>query len=177
MARRNRLTDQELLDGLRKFLKKHGRLTARLINGAWEMPCPQVYESRFGGLTEAYKLIGYKPNMNLSFVASYKELWPLRRAFTAQVIAEFQRLGASANEDWRSKLIIVNHRLRFRVTVARCQTHKTTLSWKLDLKYPEKIEGNIVARLAPGNKEILDYFYIPWKAKSRTDHRQREGVW
>jgi len=40
------------------------------------------------------------------------------------------------------------------------------MSWKLFLKYPDRIDGNIVARLAPGNKEILDYFHIPWKAKS-----------
>ena len=166
VARQNRLTDQELLDGLRNFLKENGRLTARLIIAAWEMPCTQVYDSRFGGLSEAYKLIGYKPGRNLDYIAREKELLPLRRAFTAQVISEFRRLGALATEHWKTKLILVNNGHRFRVTVARCMTRKTTLSWKLFLKYPGKIDGNIVARLAPGNKEILDYFYIPWKAKA-----------
>jgi DNA invertase Pin-like site-specific DNA recombinase len=166
VARRNRLTDQELLDGLRKFLRENGRLTARLITAAWDMPCAQVYDSRFGGLSEAYKLIGYKPGRNLDYVAREKELLPVRRAFTAQVVSEFQRLGASAMEHWQSKLVIVNNHLRFRISVARCLSRKTTLSWKLFLKYPEKIDGNVVARLAPGNKEILDYFHIPWKAKS-----------
>jgi hypothetical protein len=175
IARHNRLTDQELLDQLRKFLKKRGRLTARLISQAWDMPCLQVYESRFGGLTEAYRLIGYKPQRNLSFVAAYKDLWPLRKAFTAQVVAAFERLGATANEHWRSKLVIVNDRFRFRVTVARCQTHKTTLSWKLYLKHPQRIEGNIVARLAPGNKELLDYFYIPWRPRSAGQITVREN--
>jgi DNA invertase Pin-like site-specific DNA recombinase len=166
VARRNHFTDQELLEGLRKFLKENGRLTARLIIAAWDMPCTQVYDSRFGGLSEAYKLIGYKPGKNLDYIVREKELLPLRRAFSAQVVSEFQRLGASAKQHWKSKLVIVNNRLRYRVSVARCLTRKTTLSWKMYLKYSEKIDGNIVARLAPGNKEILDYFYIPWKAKS-----------
>jgi DNA invertase Pin-like site-specific DNA recombinase len=96
VARQNRWTNQELLDGLRKFLNENGRLTARLITAAWEMPCTQVYESRFGGLTEAYKLIGYKSPMDLSWVKKYKELIPLRRSFTAQVVSEFQHLGASS---------------------------------------------------------------------------------
>lgn len=166
VARQNRLTNQGLLDGLRKFLKENGRLTARLITAAWDMPCTQVYESRFGGLSEAYKLIGYKPPRDLSWVKKEKELVPLRRLFTAQIVSEFQRFGASAKDDWKWKLVIVNNRARFRVSVAQCLTRKTTLSWKLWLTYPGKIDGNIVARLAPGNREILDYFYIPWRAKS-----------
>lgn len=174
VARHNRLSDQELLDKLRQFLKENGSLTARLITAAWDMPCTQVYESRFGGLSEAYKLIGYKPDRNLTYVAKEKQFLPLRRAFTAQVVSEFQRLGASAKQNWKSKLVIVNNRLRFRVSVARCVTHKTTLSWKLYLKYPEQIDGNIVARVAPGNKEILDYFYIPWKEKSAGQITVRE---
>jgi hypothetical protein len=48
------------------------------------------------------------------------------------------------------------------------------LSWKLWLAYPDRIDGNIVARLAPGNRKILDYFYVPWNAKSPTQITVRE---
>ena len=158
--------DEELLECLRRFLKKTGSLTQRLMAADWDMPCSQVYDSRFGGLAEAYKLIGYKPLRSLGHIERDRPLLPIRRAFTAQVIAEFVRLGATAEHEHRTKLILVNKRVKVRVSVSRCQTLKQVQSWKLFLHSPQKDNGNIVARLAPGNKEILDYFYIPWKAKA-----------
>src|SRR5215472_8958537 len=58
-ARSRSLTDDELLKLLRTFLKRNGRLSARAIRVDPEMPCPQACNDRFGGLMEAYRLIGF----------------------------------------------------------------------------------------------------------------------
>ena len=157
--------DEELLERLRSFLKKNGSLTRRLMKGDRNMPCSQVYDSRFGGLSEAYKLIGFKPRRNLAHVERDRPLLPIRRTFTAQVIAEFVRLGTTAEHEHQTKLVVVDKRLKFRVSMSRCQTLKQVQSWKLFLHCPQKHHGNIVARLAPGNEKILDYFFIPWSKK------------
>ena len=158
-------TDEQLLERLRQFLKKNGRLTQRLMQADWDMPCSQVYDSRFGGLSEAYKLIGFRPRRNLAHIERDRPLLPIRRAFTAQVISEFVRLGAAAEHEHQTKLVVVNKRLKFRVSVSRCRTLKQVQSWKLFLTCPQKHHGNIVARLNPDNEKIIDYFFVPWSKK------------
>lgn len=53
--------DDELLAGLRRLLEERGRLTEGLIDAAPDMPSARTYANRFGGLTGAYRRIGYPP--------------------------------------------------------------------------------------------------------------------
>jgi DNA invertase Pin-like site-specific DNA recombinase len=55
-----RLSNEELLDGLRRLLKKQRRLNASIIEECKDIPCVPVYKRRFGGLPRAYELIGYR---------------------------------------------------------------------------------------------------------------------
>lgn len=55
------LSREELLDALRRLLRERGRLSQSLIVNDKTMPSPSVYQSRFGGLLNAYELIGYAP--------------------------------------------------------------------------------------------------------------------
>src|ERR1035438_2078779 len=114
--------DEELLEYLRQFLSKHGKLTERLISSAWDMPCAQMYNQRFGGLTEAYKRIGYKPVRNLAHVERDRGLTAIRRAFIANVVDELVGLGATVRQDARTKLLLVNGHLRMRLIISPCRT-------------------------------------------------------
>lgn len=61
--RRDRiLTDDELLDGLRRLLARDGRLTAKAIDAEPMIPCRLTFVRRFGYLSNAYRLVGYVPN-------------------------------------------------------------------------------------------------------------------
>ena len=80
-ARSGVLTDEQLLEHLRKLLRKHGRLSERLIRASLDMPCGHhVYIRRFGGLAEAYKRVGFRPRRNLEWVERDRTLTPLRLA-------------------------------------------------------------------------------------------------
>jgi DNA invertase Pin-like site-specific DNA recombinase len=52
-------TDNELMVALRRLLRRKGRLTRHIIQACRDLPCPSVYEHRFGSLSRAYQLIGY----------------------------------------------------------------------------------------------------------------------
>lgn len=52
-------TRQELLDGLRRLLEDHGRITRRLIDSCPDLPSFRTYEARFGSLTSACRAMGY----------------------------------------------------------------------------------------------------------------------
>jgi DNA invertase Pin-like site-specific DNA recombinase len=57
-------TNDQILDQLRWLHKKVGRLTTTIINVDRAAPSVALIQRRFGSLSEAYKLIGYKPNRN-----------------------------------------------------------------------------------------------------------------
>jgi DNA invertase Pin-like site-specific DNA recombinase len=61
-------TDDQILDQLRGLLKRVGRLTATIINVDRAAPSVVAIQRRFGGLLEAYKLIGYKPDRNYKVI-------------------------------------------------------------------------------------------------------------
>ncbi len=65
-------TDDQILDQLRGLLKRVGRLTATIINVDRAAPSVAAIQRRFGGLLEAYKLIGYTPNRNYEVIEQGK---------------------------------------------------------------------------------------------------------
>jgi hypothetical protein len=57
------LSDERLLNALRRLLRKRGKLNARIIDKSKGGPSVGTYRRRFGSLTQAYRLIGFKPRM------------------------------------------------------------------------------------------------------------------
>lgn len=53
------LSLEQLLDHLRRILKKHGHLSNQLINADASSPASTYFASRFGGLMKAYASVGY----------------------------------------------------------------------------------------------------------------------
>jgi len=58
------LSDDQLLAKLRELLKKRGTLTEEIINETPGMPHSTTYRNRFEGISQAYRLIGFKPRAN-----------------------------------------------------------------------------------------------------------------
>lgn len=56
------LSDEEMLDGLRRLLRKRGYLTQAIIGADKSLPGITAYFYRFGSLTRAYELIGFSPD-------------------------------------------------------------------------------------------------------------------
>jgi DNA invertase Pin-like site-specific DNA recombinase len=56
-----RLSDEDMLAKLRELLQCRGNLSRSIIEGANNVPSPTAYSLRFGGLKEAYNLIGFVP--------------------------------------------------------------------------------------------------------------------
>lgn len=166
-ARSSFLTNEQLLDCLRQLLRKHGRISERLLKTNAGMPCAQVYTMRFGGMTEAYRLVGYQPRRNLAWVERDRALTPIRREFITRVVGILKSFGASVQQDTRRQFLTVNENLNVRVSITRCRTFKRFDSWRLQLCTPWKPDVSIFARLAPGNEAILDYFCVPASKEKR----------
>jgi DNA invertase Pin-like site-specific DNA recombinase len=55
----NRLSKAAMLRALRKIQRRHGRLSAALVNGSPEAPSTSSYARHFGSLRNAYAEVGY----------------------------------------------------------------------------------------------------------------------
>jgi DNA invertase Pin-like site-specific DNA recombinase len=162
------LTDEQLLEHLGQLLRKHGKISERLIRASLGMPSTHVYTARFGGLAEAYKRVGFQPRRNLAYVDRDRALTPIRREFIARVVGALKSFGASVEQDTRGQYLTVNENLNMRVCITRCRAFKRFDSWRLQLCSPWTPDVSIFARLAPGNESILDYFCVPASKELRT---------
>lgn len=61
MDRPINLTDEELLDRLRRCLREHGKISTPLITAMPYLPSQQAIRRRFGKLKHAFALVGYVP--------------------------------------------------------------------------------------------------------------------
>ena len=160
------LSDEELLDRLRRLLKRKGNVSERLLRDSSDMPCAQVYAIRFGGLVEAYKRVGYKPYRDLSWVVRDQPLVQIRKEFITLVVETLKGHGASVRQDVRGQFLTINENLNVRLSLARCRTRTRINSWKLQMRSPYKPDVTIFARMTPGNETILDYFCVPRSKKT-----------
>src|SRR5277367_2852942 len=53
-------TDEQLLEHLRTLLSTNGKLSGELIKSTPDAPPLPLYKARFGGLSKAYRLVGYR---------------------------------------------------------------------------------------------------------------------
>jgi DNA invertase Pin-like site-specific DNA recombinase len=164
-ARSSSLTDEELLERLRRLLRKQGKLSKQLLKASSGMPSGEVYTVRFGGLPEAYKRIGYKPYRNLSWVERDQPLVQIRREFITRVVDTLKSFGGSVQQDVRRQYLSINENLNVRISIVRCRQQKRINSWRFQLCSPYEPDVTLFARLAPGNEAILDYFCVPRSRK------------
>lgn len=61
-GRRKGLSDEQMLEALQRLLSRHGGLSVALIERSSCVPSVVLYTKRFGGLKQAYRLIGYSPS-------------------------------------------------------------------------------------------------------------------
>lgn len=106
-------TDQEMLDGLAKVLKRKGALSAMIINSARSIPNAHRYVCRFGSMKAAYKLVGYE--LNPAQLASSANLTANRKRRAAEHMVEvlgpegvIARLKSLLQQHGRLSMEIIN---------------------------------------------------------------------
>ena len=139
------------------------------------MPSSSAYAFRFGGLTEAYKLIGYDSGRDLSYIADNRHIRKIHPDVVASVIAQIRQLGAWVEQDSETDLLQINSEVRASLVICRCsQTGAGRNRWKLQFDTGLRPDITIAVRLAANNRDILDYFLIPALDVENPDIRLRE---
>jgi DNA invertase Pin-like site-specific DNA recombinase len=105
LARSQKLTNEEMLEKLRGLLNQHGRISGILIDEAADLPSSTAFRHRFGSLVCAYRLVGYDPHIDYSFIEINRKLRQQHPEIVASVIRQIQALGAVATWDAKTDLL------------------------------------------------------------------------
>jgi hypothetical protein len=162
LTRCQRFTDEELLEKLRGLLSQHGQISGILIDETEGFPSSAAFRHRFGSLISAYRLIGYDPQIDYSFIEINRRLRKQHPEIVASVIQKIESLGASAAWDESSESLWLNDELRVSIILCR---HTTTLAgssrWLIRLDTGLKPDITIAVRMDATNEGIRDYYLLP----------------
>ncbi len=160
--RNRRFSNDEMLSRLKSLHDRQGWLSGILIDETDDMPSSTAYAHRFGGLTEAYRLIGYDPGRDMSFIADNRHIRKMHPEVIATVVSTIQSLGGYVRFDANTDLLTINGEVNVSLVICRCtQSQAGQNRWKLQLDAGLTPDITVAVRLAANNREILDYYVIP----------------
>jgi DNA invertase Pin-like site-specific DNA recombinase len=154
-------TDESLLTSLRGLWAKHGRLSARLIIQDESMPCVEVYRKHFKYLTRAYSLIGYKPSRHYISNLVKDPMGRMHHDLCATVKAKLRSSGATVEEQGRVNVMLINGQFTIFILLCYCNENYYSPVWSVLFDRRSRPDITIAARLAIGNRSILDYYVFP----------------
>ena len=150
------------MEKLRGLLKQRGRISGILIDDAEGFPSRTAFRHRFGSLVSAYRLIGYDPEIDYSFIETNRKLRKQHPAIVTSVVGQCQGLGAVATLDEKTGLLHLNHELRVSIVLCRhITTDAGSSRWLVRLDEGLKPDITIAVRMDATNEGIRDYYLLP----------------
>ncbi|MBL5906127.1 recombinase family protein [Serratia fonticola] len=162
LARSSHLTDEQLLDSLKKLLATKGNLSGFIIDEEELLPSSSVYRNRFGGLLKVYKLINYKPSQDYSYIEINEHLREYHCEVIDSIVKRVQEFDGLAKQIEDSKLLYINGELKLSIIIARCRKLPSgSLRWKVRFDRTLLPDISIAVRMDISNKYPIDYFIFP----------------
>lgn len=161
-AKAQRYSEEEMLDGLRDALETHGFLSGIVINEASALPSSGAYQSRFGSLLRAYKLVGFTPDRDYRYIEINKRLRRIHAEIVDGTVGGIEQFGGQVQHDTKTGLLTINHEFSASVIIARCtQTDAGAFRWNIRLDTGLLPDITVVVRMDQANETPLDYYLLP----------------
>jgi DNA invertase Pin-like site-specific DNA recombinase len=145
------LSNEQLLEPLKKVLGVHGRLTTGIIRQSRLCPAATTYYRRFGGLLRAYALLGYHKSEKTSALANRQRTMLIRSELVRAFLDQFPKQLQENNRGWRLRSRLRDRRsgLLIVILVTRCCPAKNgDLRWFLDCVQVPRAERDRITVLA-----------------------------
>ncbi|WP_426575872.1 recombinase family protein [Xenorhabdus stockiae] len=152
-------TEEELLEKLHLLLQKKGRLSGLIIDEEELLPSSSVYRSRFGSLLRVYKLVGYNPKTDYSWLETKKYLNGINANITESIIKNIYLSDGWISDSPETGILKVNDEFTLTLQVARCQKiSPENFRWKIKFDHMFSPDVNIAVRMDSFNQSIVDYY-------------------
>ncbi|MEO9781602.1 MAG: recombinase family protein [Sedimentitalea sp.] len=161
-ARSSKLTEDEMLEGLKEVYEAQGFLSGLVIDEAEALPSSSAYRSRFGSLLRAYRLVGFKPDRDYRYIEINRRLRELHPDIVAETIAGLEASGGSVERHPRTDLLTINGEFTASLVIVRCsETNAGSLRWNIRFDMSLKPDITIAVRMDRPNQRPLDYYLLP----------------
>jgi DNA invertase Pin-like site-specific DNA recombinase len=156
---------ERLLQNLRQLLKKHGRLSLRIINAQKGTPRASSYLRRFGSLRAAFSLVGFDVPVHFARRFELKEkLRAFRLGLQQNLIGQIQQRGVDVSVRNKPDMLTLNQELKIGLRVMHKKPHKHTPSkrgWLFDVNFHSGVDILICACLDGANERVEAQYIIP----------------
>jgi hypothetical protein len=157
-----RLTDDEMLEGLKDILQAQGYLSGLIIDEADTLPSRGSYRTRFGSLFRAYQLVGFKPDRDYRYIKINRHLRNLHPDIITHTVEGIADAGGIVERDPSTDLLTINNEFTASLIVVRChETSAGSLRWNIRFDASLKPDITIAVRMDRPNRKPLDYYLLP----------------
>jgi DNA invertase Pin-like site-specific DNA recombinase len=175
LARCKRYTDDEMLASLKDLWSRRGHISGLLIDEQEAMPSTAAFRHRFGSLIRAYRLVGYTPKTDYSFIEINRYLRTKHPEIVQEVISRLSAIHVSVERDPTTQILILDRELTVSLVLSRCLRTETGSSrWLLRFEESLRPDLTIAVRMDEANKGIKDYYLFPAIDRSETAMRLME---
>ncbi len=159
----NRLSNDDLLDRLRRVYKQHGKLSSRIIDQSRLCPGLTTYSKRFGGLLNVYTRLGYEASEQRAYSSLRQKGCMLRMSFVSSVFEVFpnQFREVRKNKRFRPLLRYRKTGLLISVTFARRCNRCSGRNWIIETPRADRKRTTILVLLDVRGSAIESVWVLP----------------
>jgi len=160
--RSRRISEEDMLDGLRTLYQARGHLSGLIIDEAEGLPSSSTYSARFGSLGRAYQLVGFTPERDFKYIEINRLLRALQPEVISEAIEQITQIGGRVEQDHGTQLLTVNNEFTAALCIARChETAAGTLRWQIRFDTGLSPDVIIALRMDRENQIVQDYYILP----------------
>ena len=161
--RNRRFTDEEMIELLRQLVHKHTDVSGNLIDETDGLPSAACYRSRFGSLVDAYRLAGYQPNQDFTYVQVNRRIRELYPHLMDDTVGRLEAVGASVATHNGTDHLLVNGEYTAAILISRCrQTAAGSTRWTMRLSERKLPDITVLVRMDPVNEQPNDFYLLPF---------------
>lgn len=154
--------DDQLLAMLREVLAQHGALSGLIIDEEEALPSSSVFRTRFGSLLRAYKLVGYTPARDYTYLEINRALRKMHPAIIDHMSSQIREAGGQVQPLGDSGLLLVNGEFTTALVIAPCKsTIGGGMRWRIRFDPSLRADVTLVTRLSQDNRLPYDYYVFP----------------
>ena len=153
---------EEMLKLLGELFKQKGYLSGIIIDQCDHLPTSGVYQSRFGSLLEAYKLVGFTPDIDFSYIEINRRLRKKHPEVVSDVVTQIEGMGGGVEREQGTDLLTINREFSSSLVIARNKIMPSGRSrWHIRFDATLRPDITIAVRMDSENQEIQDYYLFP----------------
>ena len=159
---RRRPTRDEIMEGMRKVISRTGRINQKLLKRYRSAPSAEQVAREFGSLNEAYKVIGYAPNLDPVRSENRSVERRTEQHVADSVTAMLRELGHDVRYEKHTGTLCVDGALRMQLVVRRPWMIQGHLPYWV-ARWPDcfAIDFLVYGRIERDGTELSDFHILP----------------